>query len=122
MNQVEALRHLIKMARDLLRQARELVVDLRLLLSRLRTQEGGYIDLAAAATYMDLSVGTVRRIIPDHLKFRVSNRKVLIRKSELDEWLERFRQPPEEGLREIVDEVVSKVLSKENLSGTWRID
>ena len=78
----------MKVLRDLIVEARGLVQDLRLLLSALQYQRDGYVDWTGLASYMGTPVRTLRRIIPNHLRFRVTNRKVLFRIPEVDETFE----------------------------------
>ncbi len=79
---------------------------------RERTVQKGYFDWAEVSEYTGLSISTLRRIIPDYLRFRVSARKVLVKKSELDEWLEQFREQPRQHLKKLADEAVEAVLGK----------
>ncbi len=71
-----------------------------------------YFDLKEAAEYTGLSVRTLRRLLPSHLKFRVSQRKILVRKSDLDTWLDGFREEPETDLSRIADDAVKAVLGE----------
>ena len=98
--------------RDLIIQARELVGDLRRLVSDLRAEKSGYLDWPAAAAYTGLSVSTLRRITPAKLKYRVGERKVLLRKSEIDDFLEQYREPPEHNLHEVAERPSEQFLNR----------
>ncbi len=102
----------MRAARDLLNQARGLVADLRLLLSTLQHQRDGYVDWSGLASYTGTPVRTLRRIIPDHLRFRVTNRKVLFRITEVNDFLERYREPPEQDLQKMAEAAVQAVFEK----------
>ena len=71
-----------------------------------------YFDLKEAAEYTGLSVRTLRRLLSAHLKFRISQRKILLRKSEIDAWLEGLRESPQTDLTKIGDEAVKAVLGE----------
>ena len=102
----------MRAARDLLSQARGLVADLRLLLSTLQCERDGYVDWNGLSNYTGTAVPTLRRVLPEHLKFRITNRKVLFRISEIDDFLEQYREPPERSLQEIAHEAVRSVFEK----------
>ena len=99
--------------RDLLFEARGLVQDLGLLLSTLQHQRHGYVDWSGLASYTGTPVRTLRRIIPDHLKFRVTNRKVLFRIPEVNDFLEQYREPPGQDLHKIADAAVEALFNEE---------
>ena len=54
-------------------------------------QEDRYLDLKGLATYSSLGVGTIRDYLKQGLPAFKIKGKVLIRKSEFDEWIEGFR-------------------------------
>ena len=95
--------------RDLITQARALVAELGLLRSTLQHQRDGYVDWSGLASYTGTPVRTLRRIIPDHLKFRVTNRKVLFRIPEVNDFLEQYREPPEHNLQEVADAAIRAI-------------
>lgn len=74
-------------------------------------QEDRYFDLRGLAEYSALGVGTIR----DHIKgglpaFKVKG-KVLIKRSEFDEWIEAFRLGTKRDLDAMADDIV-EVLNK----------
>ena len=73
-----------------------------------------YLDLKEAARYCGVSLRSLRRILPTGLKFRISERKIVVKKSEIDSWLEKFRQLPEqqEDLARIADEAVGAIFER----------
>ena len=95
--------------RDLITEARALVAELGLLRSRLQRERDGYVDWNGLAIYTGTAVTTLRRVLPEHLKFRIGNRKVLFRISEVDDFLEQYREPPEHNLKEVADAAVRAI-------------
>ena len=75
-------------------------------------EQDGFKSLKEAAAYLSMKPRMLREILPPQLRFRVSGKKILVRKSELDEFMERFREMPRKDLTRIVDEVVEAVLKK----------
>ncbi len=71
-----------------------------------------YFDLRTLSAYSGLSVSSLRSYIrQDGLPhFRLKG-KVLVRRSEFDRWMERFRCESGEDLNRIVDEVLKAVAS-----------
>jgi len=71
-----------------------------------------YFDLKGLSVYSSLGVGTLR----DYLKsgglsyFKLRG-KILIKRSEFDTWLERYRINQSQELNKIVDEVLSSMKS-----------
>ena len=72
----------------------------------------GYFSLARAAVYLDMKPRLLRDILPPELRFRVSGKKILVRKSELDEFMEKYRERPQADLKRLADEAVEAVLRK----------
>ena len=70
-----------------------------------------FMPLQVAADYVGMRPRKLREILPAELRFRVSSKKILVRRSELDEFMERFRERPQ-GLERIVNDVVEDVLQK----------
>lgn len=67
----------------------------------------GYLSKAQAAAYLCLSTRTLEKHLQTIPHFRVG-RKILFRRSELDQWLEQYREPVVDLMR-IVDSVMEKV-------------
>jgi excisionase family DNA binding protein len=69
-----------------------------------------YLDLKGLSKYSGLSVRTLR----DHIKtkglpcFKVKG-KILVRKSEFDDWMEQFRVRKSQDINRIVDEVMASL-------------
>jgi len=76
------------------------------------TLKDQYFDLKGLSVYSSLGVGTLR----DYLKsgglsyFKLRG-KILIKRSEFDRWLERYRINQKQDLNNIVDEVLSSMKS-----------
>ena len=68
-----------------------------------------YMDKHEAAAYLSLSTRTLDYDLHEISHFRVG-RKVLFKKSELDQWMERHRESGGADLNKIADEVVEQVL------------
>ena len=71
-----------------------------------------YLSLQEAAAYLSMKPRMLREILPPQLRFRVSSKKILVRKSELDEFMNRFREQPQKDLTRIVDDAVEAVFRK----------
>ena len=97
---------------SLVLEAKSLVGDLRRLVADLQVQKEGYLGWSAAAKYTGLSISTLRRITPPELRYRISDRKVLLRKSELDEFLAGFRELPERDLRSVANEACEAIFER----------
>jgi len=71
-----------------------------------------YLSLKALAGYSGLSVRTLRSYLTDPFHplpcYRVGG-KVLVRRSEFDRWITRYRQEGREQLDALVEEIVSEV-------------
>jgi excisionase family DNA binding protein len=68
-----------------------------------------YLSLRALAAYASLSYRTLRRCIADGLPYyRVRDGRLVVRRSEFDQWMEQWR---ERGSRQqrAVDEVLAKI-------------
>jgi hypothetical protein len=69
-----------------------------------------YLDLAGLAAYSGLSRTTLR----DHVKLRglpayLVEGKILVRRSEFDSWISRYRVKQSQNLKSVVDEVMSRM-------------
>jgi len=70
----------------------------------------GYMDLKGLSAYSHLAVSTLR----DHIRsgklpcFKVKG-KILIKKSEFDQWIEQFRLHKNQDIGRIVEEAVGRV-------------
>ena len=77
-----------------------------------------YLSLNSLAEYADLPVPTLR----DYIKgcglpcFKVKG-KLLVRKSEFDEWMEGFRVKSQDALKDIVDDVMQTLKSDNTTKG-----
>jgi len=52
-----------------------------------------YFDLKSLSTYSHLSVKTLRKYLSELSHYRVGG-KILVKQSDFDEWIERFRKEP----------------------------
>jgi len=69
-----------------------------------------YLSLSDSVEYLCLSECTVRGLLPEIPHFRVG-KKLLFKKSELDQWMEHFREDPgDPDVKEIADEIVERLL------------
>ena len=71
-----------------------------------------YLPLRDAAAYVGMSPRKLSELLPAQLRFRVSGKKILVRKSELVAFMERYRERPQSDLAQIVDDAVEAVLGK----------
>jgi len=69
-----------------------------------------YLNLAEAAEYTSISARTIRDRLDEIPHRRVGTRMLLFKKSELDAWLEQYREGGGEELAQLVDETLAKVL------------
>ncbi len=67
-----------------------------------------YMDKREAATYTSLSTRTLEGRLGEIPHFRVG-RKVLFKKSELDHWLEQFREGGAQNLERIAEEALESI-------------
>jgi hypothetical protein len=78
-------------------------------LSSSRKIEVAYFDLQSLAVYTSISVRCWRDLLRQPGAppiYRLG--KLLVKKSDVDVWLERFRQEPGQGLAAVVDSVMEK--------------
>jgi len=71
--------------------------------------EDCYLNLAQAAEYTSISKRTLRDR-DDLPRYRIGKKILLFKKSELDEWMLRFREGGKAELDELVDETLAKVI------------
>ena len=71
-----------------------------------------FLSLKEAAAYLSMQPRKLREILPPQLRFRVSGKKILVRKSELDQFMEKYRERPQADLKRLADEAVEAVLRK----------
>ena len=70
-----------------------------------------YFDLSGLSVYSNLGVSTLRNHIRRGLpSFKVGG-KILVRKSEFDQWIEQFRLHKKRDISRIVDEAISRLKS-----------
>jgi len=67
-----------------------------------------YLDKKAAAAYTSLSTRNLEARLPEIPHFRVG-KKILFKKSELDRWLEQFREGGTQNLERIADEALESI-------------
>jgi len=68
-----------------------------------------YLSLAQASEYLGISTRTLRDR-DDLPRYRVGKKILLFKKSELDTWLEQYREGGKDELDELVNETLAKVL------------
>ncbi len=69
-----------------------------------------YLNLAEAAKYTSISKRTIRDRLDEIPHRRVGTRILLFKKSELDTWLEQYREGGKAELDELVEECLEKVI------------
>ena len=69
-----------------------------------------YLNLAEAAKYLSVSTRTIRDRLDEIPHRRVGTRILLFKKSELDTWLEQYREGEKARLDELVEECLEKVI------------
>jgi len=67
-----------------------------------------YMDKREAAAYTSLSLRNLEARLPEIPHFRVG-KKLLFKKSELDRWLEQFREGGAQNLERIADEALESI-------------
>lgn len=71
-----------------------------------------YLDLEDLAKYSGMSVRTLRSMIPRGMPVYRPGGKILVRRSEFDVWMGRFRQAQSVDLDRVVDDVMEDVLGR----------
>jgi len=69
-----------------------------------------YLNLKEAAQYLSVSTRTIRDRLDEIPHRRVGTRILLFKKSELDAWLEQYREGGKAELDELVNETLAKVI------------
>ncbi len=69
-----------------------------------------YLSLAQASEYLGISTRTLRDRLDEIPHRRVGTRILLFKKSELDAWLDQYREGGKADLDELVNETLAKVL------------
>ncbi len=74
-----------------------------------------YLSKKQAADYLSISLSFIERLMAEEaLPFYRVKRKILLRKHEIDQWIERYWERGEsQDLKKLADEAVRKVLEKE---------
>lgn len=72
-------------------------------------EQDRFLNLAAASQYTSISARTLRDR-DDLPRYRVGKKILLFKKSELDTWLEQFREGGKAELDELVNETLANVL------------
>ena len=69
-----------------------------------------YLSLSDSVDYLCLAERTIRGLLDEIPHFRVG-KKLLFKKSELDQWMERCREDPgDPDVKQLADEVVERLL------------
>ena len=69
-----------------------------------------YLSLAQASEYLGISTRTLRDRLDEIPHRRLGTRLLLFKKSELDTWLEQYREGGKDELDELVNETLAKVI------------
>ncbi len=69
-----------------------------------------YLNLAQACEYMSISTRTIRDRLDEIPHRRLGVKILLFKKSELDTWLEQYREGGGEELAQLVDETLATVI------------
>ena len=75
-------------------------------------EQDRFLSLTEAAAYLSMGPKKLRSILPAALRFRVSGKKIWVKKSEIDLLMEGFRERPQKDLKRLADEAVESVLGK----------
>ena len=67
-----------------------------------------YMDKREAATYTSLSTRNLEARLPEIPHYRVG-KKILFKKSEIDKWMETYREGGTQNLDRIADEVIESI-------------
>jgi len=70
-----------------------------------------YLDKKAAASYTSLSTRNLETRLPEIPHFRVGQ-KILFRKSELDRWMETYREGGTQNLDQLADEAIASLMEE----------
>ena len=70
-----------------------------------------YLDKRAAAAYTSLSIRNLESRLDEIPHFRVGN-KVLFKKSELDRWMETYREGGTQNLDQLADEAIASLMEE----------
>jgi len=71
------------------------------------TLKDQYFDLKGLSTYSAISVGSLRDYLKTGMPYFKLKGKILIKKSEFDAWLEKYRVNKKRDLNNIVDGILS---------------
>jgi len=85
----------------------QIVVSVREVVALL--DQDRYFNLAGASAYTSISKSTLRHR-DDLPRYKVGKKILLFKKSELDKWLEQFREGGSGDLDEVVDGVLADVI------------
>jgi len=69
-----------------------------------------YLNLAQTSEYLSISQRSIRDRLDEIPHRRVGTRILLFKKSELDTWLEQYREGGKDELDELVNETLEKVI------------
>jgi excisionase family DNA binding protein len=70
----------------------------------------GYLSKAEASEYLSLSVRTIEKRLSEMPHFKVGG-KILFKKTELDDWMERYRESNID-IGKLADDVVKDILNR----------
>ena len=70
-----------------------------------------YLDKKAAASYTSLSIRNLEARLDEIPHFRVGQ-KILFRKSELDRWMETYREGGTQNLDQLADEAIASLMEE----------
>ncbi len=73
-------------------------------------EQDRFFNLAEASKYLSMSTRTIRDRLHEIPHRRLGTRLLLFKKSELDTWLEQYREGGKDELDELVNETLAKVL------------
>ncbi len=77
-------------------------------------------DLKGLSVYSSLSVSTLRQYIKDGLPAYSLRGKILVRRSEFDRWLEKYRVTRGQDLSNLADDIMAEIGSSSRRSPTVR--
>lgn len=70
-----------------------------------------YLNLTQASEYLAISKQTIRSRLDEIPHFRVGSKMLLFKKTEIDTWIEKYREGGDADLDKVIEEAVAGVLA-----------
>lgn len=83
-----------------------------------------YLTLRELASYSAMSLRTLRRALNDRIHplphYRPGGRKILVRRTEFDTWMQQFRQIPNQlDLNQLIEKTIQEICPGGSTLTTW---